>query len=94
MADQRRAEQAAADEARRLKDAFLESMSHELRTPLNAIIGFSNILLKNRNGALGKEEIDYVSRIAASGRHLLGLIDDGLTVCERQAGCTGPKREP
>ncbi len=37
-------EHARADEANKLKDAFLATLSHELRTPLNAILGWTRIL--------------------------------------------------
>jgi signal transduction histidine kinase len=86
-ADRLRVE-AAADSARRVRSEFLETMSHELRTPLNAIIGFSNVLLKNKSGALGARELDYVSRIAVNGTHLLGLIDDVLGFARLQSGRT------
>ncbi len=33
-----------AEEANRLKSAFIANMSHEIRTPLNAIVGFSSVL--------------------------------------------------
>ena len=37
-----------AEEANRMKDAFLATLSHELRTPLNAILGWSEVLDGNR----------------------------------------------
>ena len=34
-----------AEEADRIKSAFLANMNHEIRTPLNAIVGFSQVLV-------------------------------------------------
>jgi signal transduction histidine kinase len=76
------AEEEAASHARL---EFLEHMHHELRTPLNAIIGFSNILLKNKRGALSAKELNYASRIAVNGTQLLELIDELLRFVPREA---------
>ncbi len=76
----------AAQAASRAKSDFLARMSHELRTPLNSIIGFANVLLKNRRGALVAEESSFLSRIATNGKHLLGLINDILDLSKIEAG--------
>ena len=61
-------------------------MSHELRTPLNAVIGFTNVLLRNRQKRLQKDEITYLERIGANGRHLLSLINEVLDLSKIEAG--------
>ena len=76
----------AAIQANRAKSDFLSRASHELRTPLSSVIGFSNILLKNRRGALAEEEITYLSRIAKNGRNLLALVNDLLDLSKIEAG--------
>ncbi len=76
----------AAEAASRTKSDFLARMSHELRTPLNSIIGFANVLLKDRQGRLGPDELLYLGRIATNGRHLLGLINDILDLSKIEAG--------
>ncbi|MCF7805200.1 MAG: PAS domain S-box protein [Candidatus Marinimicrobia bacterium] len=75
----------AAEEANRIKSEFLASMSHELRTPLNSVIGFSNILLKNKDDTLTDKQMTYLERIKNNGTHLLELINDVLDLSKIEA---------
>jgi PAS domain S-box-containing protein len=77
---------AAAEESNRSKSEFLASMSHELRTPLNSVIGFTRVLLRNKAGNLGGNDITYLERIGANGEHLLGLINSILDLSKIEAG--------
>ncbi|MEA3245087.1 MAG: MHYT domain-containing protein, partial [Gemmatimonadota bacterium] len=81
-----RAARDAAERMNRAKSEFLSNMSHELRTPLNSVIGFANVLLKNRNRTLGAQDVAYLERIGANGRHLLGLINGILDLSKIEAG--------
>ncbi|MCC8462116.1 MAG: HAMP domain-containing histidine kinase [Rickettsia endosymbiont of Ecitomorpha arachnoides] len=54
---------------------FFANISHELRTPLNAIIGFSEILMSERNVEKSK---NYIKDINDAGKHLLSMINDIL----------------
>ncbi|MCI4624469.1 MAG: ATP-binding protein [Candidatus Magnetoovum sp. WYHC-5] len=72
--------------ANRLKSEFLANVSHELRTPLNSVIGFSNLLLKNREGSLGTKSLNYLEKINRNGVHLLKIINDILDLSKIEAG--------
>ena len=67
-----------AEDADRLKTAFLANISHEIRTPMNAIIGFSKML--------GSPEFDddekskFIEIILTNGRLLLSLINDMISL--------------
>ena len=70
----------------RLKDDFLANMSHELRTPLNAILGMAEGMLDGIFGPVNERQIDSLSTIENSGKHLLSLITDILDVSKIEAG--------
>jgi PAS domain S-box-containing protein len=72
--------------ASRHKDEFLANMSHELRTPLNAILGLSEALLERLSGPLTPRQEKSITTIAASGSHLLALINDILDLSKVEAG--------
>jgi PAS domain S-box-containing protein len=75
-----------AEDASRAKSEFLARMSHELRTPLNSVIGFSTVMLRNAGKTLSAQDIMCTERINASGRHLLGVINDILDIAKVEAG--------
>jgi signal transduction histidine kinase/CheY-like chemotaxis protein len=84
--EQRVAERtAAAEAANRAKSEFLANMSHELRTPLNSVIGFANVLLKNKHRNQLPEDLSFLERIVANGKHLLGLINQILDLSKIEA---------
>ena len=86
MAQQRALSDALAtdEQANRAKTAFLSNMSHEIRTPMNAIIGLDSLAL--RNESLDGDTRDYLGKIGASARHLLGLINDILDMTRIESG--------
>ncbi len=73
-------------EASRLKSQFLANMSHELRTPLNAVIGFADLLRSGAVPAQSPRGTEYLGHIAASGRHLLQIINDVLDLSKVESG--------
>ena len=73
--------------ANRAKSDFLSSMSHELRTPLNSIIGYADLIRHETFGPVQPERYaGYVEDIAASGQHLLKMINDLLDLAKIEAG--------
>ena len=78
-------EKLAAEQANRMKTAFLNRMTHELRTPLTAITGFNKI--NQLTDDLGREQrVQNSAIIARNCDHLLALINDQLDVARMEAG--------
>ena len=79
-----------AEDADRLKTAFLANISHEVRTPMNAIIGFSKML--------GSPEFDddekskFVEIILTNGKLLLALINDMISLSKIESNTLTVKK--
>jgi len=73
-----------AEEASRAKSRFLANVSHELRTPLAAILGFAEVMQRRP----GRDEPDqqHLALVHRSGEHLLGLINDVLSISQIETG--------
>ncbi|MFW6358224.1 MAG: GAF domain-containing protein [Chroococcales cyanobacterium] len=79
------AEKQRSEAANRAKSEFLSTMSHELRTPLTAIIGFSRMLIDEIYGTLNPKQMEYITKLSASGEHLLALVNDLLDLSKIEA---------
>jgi signal transduction histidine kinase len=73
-----------AENADKLKTAFLANISHEIRTPMNAIIGFSEFLTEPDVDNNQRQEL--IELIQLNGDLLLSLIDDILDVALIESG--------
>jgi len=74
-----------AERSDQVKSAFLASMSHELRTPLNAIINFTRYVAKGALGPVNEEQVETLTEVVDSGKHLLNLINDVLDMSKIEA---------
>jgi len=72
-----------AEEANRLKTAFLTNMSHEIRTPMNAIVGFSTFLTNPECNEDDRKEC--IEQINSNAETLLNLINDIIDISKIQA---------
>lgn len=84
--EEARAAQARAERSDQVKSAFLASMSHELRTPLNAVINFTRFVVDGDTGPVNEQQVELLTDVINSGKHLLNLINDVLDMSKIEAG--------
>ena len=72
-----------AQAATKAKSEFLANMSHEIRTPINAIMGFNELMSRT---SLSIKQIDYTSKINASSKNLLQIINEILDFSKIESG--------
>ncbi len=74
---------AQAESANRAKSEFLATMTHEIRTPMHGILGTADLLART---ALNQNQLQLMRTLLASGRNLLGIINDILDLSKIEAG--------
>jgi signal transduction histidine kinase len=84
------ADRTAGREARRTaadKADFLAKVSREIRTPLNSIIGFAEVIMAERFGAIGNERYrEYLKDMHAAATHLVSLLNDLVDLSKIETG--------
>ncbi len=81
-----------AERSSKAKTTFLFNMSHDIRTPMNAIIGY--IELAKREKKIQPVIKDFLSKIEASSRQLLSLINDILEMSRIETGKVELEEKP
>ena len=81
-----------AEKADKIKSEFVASVTHELRTPMTAIIGFSELMLYDKD--VSPKMTEYIEIINNSANYLLNLINDILDVSRFETGLVEISPEP
>ncbi|MDD5210949.1 MAG: ATP-binding protein [Sulfuricurvum sp.] len=72
-----------AQEAQRIKAAFVANMSHEIRTPINGIAGYVHLLSKT---ILDETQRHYVNIVESSIETLVHIVNDVLDYSKIEEG--------
>ena len=71
-----------AQEADRMKTAFIQNVSHQIRTPLNAVSGFSTILANQIDELADDERQDLARRIEHSAAIITNSLNHLITLSD------------
>ncbi len=82
-----------ADEANRLKTAFLMNMSHEFRTPMHAILNYGAFGLKAARGGDQARLEKCLTNIQTAGERLLGMLNALLDLSKLESAWSDLHKE-
>lgn len=71
---------AREEELEQMRLDFVSMASHELRTPLTSIVGYLSVFIEENKDKVEKEEIDLLQKSLISGKQLLILVQNLLSV--------------
>jgi signal transduction histidine kinase len=74
----------SAEEARKLKSAFLENISHEMRTPMNSILGFSKMAASDIYSP--DEKKNFLDIVLKNGERMMDLLTNVIELSELDSG--------
>ena len=82
-----------AEEASKLKSAFLANMNHEIRTPLNSMSGYAQVLMNFQT--LSKEDRNKcLQRIVENSDILAHLLNNMMELSDTEAGKRILRKDP
>lgn len=81
-----------AEDADKLKTAFLNNLSHEIRTPLNAIVCFADLIAMPETDK--KSAAEFSEQIKKSNRYLLNLVDNIINISKLESGTITLENSP
>lgn len=74
------------EEISKLKNQFIANVSHELRTPLHGILGFSELLIHDKQHPLIERQKEYLRDIIKCCKHVTSVINAILDIAKIEAG--------
>jgi PAS domain S-box-containing protein len=75
-----------AENANKLKDAFIANISHEIRTPLNGILGMTSLIKDTFRAYIKEEDEEMFEGIDYSSKRLIRTVDMILNYSRLQVG--------
>ncbi len=82
----------SSEEKEKLRAKFMADVSHDMKTPLNAVIGFTSVLLQDRQ-KLGADKARQLELVYKSAHRLLERVDALTEFFRLQAGDIGPRAD-